>query len=285
MMIFVTGATGTIGNLLLRELIGQNQEIAALVRTEEQARHVKELGASVIVGDLNEPSSYKPTLAQCEIAFVLTAATPNQVEQENNLVASAVAVGTSLVYLSVLGAAPNSKSRIARNHGETQQVLAQSDVNYTVLQPGSFMQNLLNSTYSVRTANVIAAPAADAAISMIDARDIAASVAAVLINPLRHVNQTYQLTGSEAVTYAQVASQLSAVLGKQINYNDITSDEALQSYLSNGISQWLAEAIIEIYDASREGYASLVTGDVDKLIGRAPRSVETFLSDYADSFK
>ena len=83
-----------------------------------------------------------------------------------------------------------------------------------ILRSSFYMSNVLAGAEQVAREGRLFAPAGDARIAMIDPRDVGEAAAAVLTTP-GHDGQTYVLTGPEAITYAQVAAELSATLRRR----------------------------------------------------------------------
>jgi uncharacterized protein YbjT (DUF2867 family) len=93
------------------------------------------------------------------------------------------------------------------------------------------------------------------------------------------------VTGPEAVTYDQVAEQISAVAGRPVSYVDTPPDEVRKRLLGYGWPEWTVDGMLEIYAAYAEGAGALVTDEVEKATGRPARSVGGFLRDYAAAFR
>jgi uncharacterized protein YbjT (DUF2867 family) len=114
-------------------------------------------------------------------------------------------------------------------------------------------------------------------------RDVAA-VAAKILTSDGHVGRIYTLTGSEALTYAQVAEKLSKLLGTTIKYVDLSPQQLKQSMLQLGMPQWQADALVDLAAYYMEGPGAGITGDVQRVLGRQPIRFDQFLQDYAASF-
>jgi len=123
----------------------------------------------------------------------------------------------------------------------------------------------------------------NAPIAFVDMRDVAA-VAAKILTSDGHVGRIYTLTGSEALTYAQVAEKLSKLLGTTIKYVDLSPQQLKQSMLQLGMPQWQADALVDLAAYYMEGPGAGITGDVQRVLGRQPIRFDQFLQDYAASF-
>jgi uncharacterized protein YbjT (DUF2867 family) len=118
---------------------------------------------------------------------------------------------------------------------------------------------------------------------MIDPRDVGASAAAVL-SSAGHEGQTYLLTGPAAITYAQVAAELSEVMGSRVEFIDIPDDAAQQAMIRDGLPGFVAEQIIKTLAQLRQGAGAQVTPTVETLTGSAPRDFASFARAHARLF-
>lgn len=126
-------------------------------------------------------------------------------------------------------------------------------------------------------------PVGDARVSQVDARDIAAVAAAVLTGS-GHQAQTYEITGSEAITFEEVAEQLSAALGKKVSYVRTSFEESRRHMIEHGMEEWLASAVTQTYRLMSEGGSQHVTNIVSRLTGHEPITYAQFARDYAGRF-
>ncbi len=91
------------------------------------------------------------------------------------------------------------------------------------------------------------------------------------------------MTGPEALSYADVAANLTKALGRQISYIDASDDAVRQALLRAGLTEWFAGALVGLYQDYRRsgtgGYAAEVTDTVTRLTGRAPRTLDQLLAE------
>jgi uncharacterized protein YbjT (DUF2867 family) len=146
------------------------------------------------------------------------------------------------------------------------------------------MTNLFFSIESIREAGRIFAPVDDAKIAMIDRRDLAA-VAALTLTETGHDGRTYVLTGPEAITYHDVAEQMSQVLGRTVEFVNVPDEAAIAAALGAGAPEWLAYGVVEVDQQLKRGLAAQSTDAVRVLLGREPYSFADFASDVAAAFR
>jgi len=283
-MLLITGATGTIGSDVVRNVAQSGAAVRALVRNPEKAASLQIQGVEWVKGDLGAPETLDAALAGVEKAFLLPPVHPDAVAHQKNFVEAAKRSGVRhIVKLSSFGADPNTTMTFGRWHGEGEKLIEQSGIAYTFLRPNSFMQNILASVPTIQGQGMIFQPAGDAKISHIDTRDIAA-VAAKTLTDSGHEGKTYDLTGPEALTFFQVAEIFSAVLGKTVTYVPVPPEGARQGMIGAGLEEWRVNAILELFEIYRSGEGSEVTGTVRQITGKAPIAYRQFVEDYASAF-
>jgi uncharacterized protein YbjT (DUF2867 family) len=194
-MILITGATG---REIVKQLSVAGAQVRALVRHPEKASALKGPGVELVTGDLDQPETLDAALNGVACALLLPANTPCQVEQERHFIEAAKRVHTPHVLkYSAFGAHVSSTARISQWHGQSEQYLEESGVPFTHVRPYFFMQNMLWFASAIATQGAFYLPMQDAAVSMVDTRDIAAVVTIVLTTP-GHAGKIYTITGPEA---------------------------------------------------------------------------------------
>jgi len=172
-----------------------------------------------------------------------------------------------------------------RQHAASEDYIRSTGIPYTFLRPNGFMQNLVNyNAGTINTQNAFYGSEGDGKVSHIDIRDIAA-VAAKVLTEDGHISEAYTLTGPEALSNAQIAEKLSDLVGREISFVNLPPEQLKQALLSAGISDWSADALIDLQRLYREGGAATVTQEVERLLGRKPTSYGRFLSEYRSAFE
>jgi uncharacterized protein YbjT (DUF2867 family) len=282
-MILVTGATGTTGRYVVHELLAAGARVRALVRKADRVSLPD--GAETATGDLADPGSLAAALEGVEKVYLLAPFEPRLVELEWNVLDAARRAGVRYVVKhSGLGASPDSSIAIGRWHGEAQRQLERSGLAFTHLQPHSFMQNLLGSANTIATEGTLYAPMGDTRVSLVDAWDIAAVAARVLLEP-GHAGRTYVITGPEALTYGEMAVKLSVATGRPVRYVDVTPTQAKHGMMATGMPEWAADAVNELSGWYRSGHGALVTQVVAEIGRRTPHTFDTFARDHAAAFQ
>lgn len=285
-MLLITGATGTIGSSLLRELAAEGAAARVFVRDPAKARSVDRLGFEVALGSFEDERSVRAALAGVHRLFLLSPpATTSMVQAQRRVVDASRDAGVEhIVKLSSIGADERGiAASIIRAHRDIEQHVEDSGVAYTHLRPHWFMQNELAHGASITTTGTFAAPDV-ARISTIDARDIAAVAARVLVDD-GHAGAAYVLTGPAALSYGDIAQTFARVLRRPVRWIEVGLDEARDSMLDAGLPAELAVGFTEILARYREGgVTAQVSPAVEQILGRPPRSFEQFVHDHRHVF-
>ena len=284
--IVVAGATGTVGQALLPQLLEKGIDVIALTRSPHKVRldHPK---LNVVRANLGNRPSYVDVLASADAAFLLTDGTLAMEDLQKEFIDACQTQGVSfLVKQSAMGAASEAPVKMFRMHHNVETYLRKSGMPYCLLQPNTFTQNLLVHAQSVKEQGAIYAPLGEGKVSYIDARDVARVAATVLTNDTeKHRNQTYVLTGPAAVSMSDNARVISQVARREVNYYPVSYEQGKEAMLGFGTKEWLADDLVAIARLGAEGKAERVTDTAAQVTGVAPRSVADSINDFQSTFK
>jgi uncharacterized protein YbjT (DUF2867 family) len=290
--ILVMGATGTLGGEVVKQLSSSTPaiNIKAGVHSAQNVKKVKDGDeVEVVLIDYNKPETLKEALSQVDKLFLLTPDVPNAHELASNLVIEAKKAGIRhIVKQSVMGADLEADVGTFRLHRQAEKIIEQSEIPFTFLRPNEFMQNFVNfHSHFIKNNNAFYLPLEDAKVSLVDVRDIAAVAVKSLTEDRsdKHNNNTYLITGPEALSYYQAAEILSSATDKKISYVNISEEEARGAMKEMGMSDWLINTISELHDYFRKGNASQVSSAVEEVTGKKPISFSQFAKDYAEAFR
>lgn len=283
-MILVTGAGGTVGTLLVKELEQAGRPFRAAYFNKEKAQRMSESGKNAVALDFAKPETLRPALDSVTTVFLLGTGGLGQTDGEINVVREAKRAGvTKIVKLSVWGAEGEGFS-FAKIHRPVEREIEGSGMSWTFLRPNGFMQNFVNYMgATIKGQNAIYQNAANTKISHIDARDIARVAVTVLSQP-GHEGKAFDLSGPEGISYGEAAAVLSNVLGRTISYVAISDDAAKAGMLSAGFPEFYIDYLIELAQYYRKGGAGRVTNAVEEITGRKPVSFDQFVRDHKSSF-
>lgn len=281
-MILITGGTGTVGSEVVKQLAAAGTKFRVL------ARDPKKVAASenveVVKGDLTDLSSVEAALKGIDKLFLLTNSTPGSTELQNTVVDSAKKAGVKhVVRLSVLGADKASPVVLAQWHAAGDDHLKKSGLAWTILQPGSFMQNTIASAATVKKDGALYGAAGEGKMATIDARDIAA-VAVKVLTTAGHEGKTYPLTGKEALSYGDIATKIGKAIGKPVKYVNLPSEQFKGALVGAGLPEWLAKDYVTMHGYQSSGGMGTTDPTLGTLIGNV-RTFDDFLSSHAPAFK
>jgi len=284
-MILVTGATGRTSGEVVKALLAKGEQVRALVRDPQTAGAIQGPGVELVVGDLEKPETWDAATQGVEKVFLLSPEGPQMAELHGKFADAAKRAGVRhLVRMSMLVSNPDSPLAIAKWHGKADQRVADSGIPYTIIRPAPFMQIILGSARMIASDGMFSGAQADGKVGVIDTRDIGNVVATVLTSD-GHEGKTYPLTGPEALSMGDLAGKLSAVLGKEVKYVNVSQDKAKDDLMAMGMPDWMADGWVAIAMMISTGAANMVTPMVQEVTGKEPGSFDQFARDFADAFR
>ena len=179
----------------------------------------------------------------------------------------------------------DSQSPVGRGHAAIEQQLKTSSINWVILRPGPFMQNMLGQAASIKSDSKIVLPfAKDLPVALIDVRDTGAVGARILLDPAPHAGETYEITG-KLTSYGDFAEVFSSVLGRPIAYVSITPEQAEQGMRARGMPDWLVAHLVASNTLGAAGaFSTENTKLIEDLVRRAPITTKQFVEDFKAAF-
>lgn len=276
--ILVTGATGKTGRRLTPLLRAKGVAVRAASRKPTD---------SEVAFDWEDSGSHASALAGAEAVYLIP---PAMIEDPTPIVTpfldAARAYGVRrLVLVSSMGVAFPAEPPVSGRR-RLEALVRDCGLHWTILRPSGFMQNfsegfLLNA---VRT-GVIPNPAAEGKVPMVDAGDIAAVAAAVLIDGARHAGQVYDVTGPSAISFAEIAEIIARVASRAVTACSMTSRQFLMMLEGAGVPPDFAATLLRDQEAIREGAATAVSDAVARLLGRSARTFADYAVEAADAWR
>lgn len=283
-MILVTGASGTTGGQVARQLIAAGQKPRLLARDLNKVRGLFPEGqAEIVAGDLSQPASLGAAMAGIERVYL--ASSGLEVDKlEGNAIDAAKAAGVKhVVKLSVMGA-DTPMITFAKMHAKSEEHIRRSGLAWTMLRPGNFMSNALNWCATVKTQGAFYQPTADGRWAAIDPADIGAVAVRALTTP-GHEGKVHTLTGPESLSGGDYATKLSAALGKPVKFVDVPPEAAKDGMLQSGIPAAYVDALLELMAVMKAGHTNVVTDGVEKALGRKPGTFDAWVRGHLDAFR
>ena len=280
-MICITGAGGTVGREVVKQLEVAKVPFRVAYFSREKVNAALQKGMEAVIIDYNHPETLRAAFQGCDKLFLLGPNALNQTQLELNAVEAAKAVGVRyIVKQSVMGAEDEAFS-LALVHRPVEKAIESSGMAWTFLRPNSFMQNVVTfMSETIKAESAFYSASGEAKIAHVDVRDIAAVAVKALTEPI-HMGQAYTLTGPESLTYDELAKELSEVLGRSISHISLSPADLKHGMLAEGMPEALADRMLDLERYYREGQANRITNDIKQVTGHEPRRFEQYARDYA----
>ncbi len=280
-MICITGAGGTVGSEVVKQLELAKVPFRVAYFSKEKVDAALAKGMEAVIIDYNRPETLRAAFQGCDKLFLLGPNALNQTQLELNAVEAAKAVGVQyIVKQSVMGAEEEAFS-LALVHRPVEKAIESSGMAWTFLRPNSFMQNVVTfMSETLKTESAFYSASGEAKIAHVDVRDIAAVAVKALTEPT-HVGQAYTLTGPDALTYDELANELSKVLGRSISHISLSPSDLKHGMLAEGMPEEIAARMLDLERYYREDQASRITNDIKQVTGHEPLRFTQYTRDYA----
>ena len=282
-MITVFGATGTTGAPLVDTLLAKGATVRAVTSDLSKLDALKAKGCEAVVANFTDPAALARACDGAEKIYLVTPAHLDMRQWKANVIAAAKTAGVRHVVVATgLGASPKAGLTFGKWHSETQELLKQSGLDWTFVQPTYFMQNLLWQADTIAKDGVyyddLGGP-----VAWIDARDIA-DVAAEALTGSGHEGKTYGLTGPEALTGEDIAAILSEVTGRTITCAPLSVEDSKAAMIAAGMQEEVAAAMVELASIAPKGYLAGIETTVSDVLGRPARRLRDFVAENRNAF-
>jgi NAD(P)H dehydrogenase (quinone) len=279
--ICVSGASGQLGRLVAEELLGEvdRGEIVLMSRTPEALPEFVDRGVEVRYGDFDAPQSLPDAFAGCDRVFLISSmAIGQRLEQHRAALKAATTAGVErVVYTSLTNPVPDHPCGLVIDENRlTEELLRESELAWTVVRNAAYAELQVPLGAVAVTYGKLVTNAGDGRFAPISRTDCAAAAAAILTRD-GHDSQTYEITGPEALSQADIARLLSEVTGRQVTVVR-AGDRRLRWGLSRlGTPKPIAQAIVDLGVATREGYFDVVDDAFQRIVGRRPQRLRDVL--------
>ena len=254
---------------------------AAWTRARSCADWTRTRPLPAVYADLRDPATLARAFAGLDRLLLVTGHAADQEALEAAAVDAAAAAGVRRIVKVSGGAAtlgPNGTTATAVAHWRTEQRIEHAGLEFAFLRPSFLIQNLLGvAAPGVAATGVLAAPFGDAPIAMVDARDVAECAIAALLDE-RSARRAWQLTGPAGVSFGAIAECLG------VRYVGVPVGFTARAMRRRGAAPAEIEHATRMAAYFACGADSVATDHVQRLTGRAPRSVAAFLAEHLSAF-
>lgn len=275
-MILITGANGHLGHLTIDALlkIDPSAKIAGLVRTPEKGEG---LPVELRLGDYSDVPALNKALQGIDVLLLISSGTMgNRVEQHANVINAAKAAGVKhIVYTSIVQADKLLSPMLSGDHWGTEQLVTASGIPYTILRNTFYMEFIPWFLGNAKETGTWIYPSNGAKVNFALRTEMAEALAKVLSEPEQHINKTYEITSSPSFTLTEITDIL------KIKYQDVTVEEFKDLLTKAGLPEDQIQMGAGVGATFAKGALSHESGDLEKLLGRKPVDIKTFVSQLA----
>lgn len=271
MKIAITGATGQLGRLVVADLKAANtgNDIIALVRSADKAA---DLGVNVRIANYDEPDTLLTALAGVDIVLLISGSEIGKRVPQHRAVIEAAQQNDvkHIVYTSLLNADSSTLS-LAAEHKQTEALIKESGLTYTLLRNGWYTENYTASLPAALQAGALVGSAGDGRISSASRADYAAAAVTVLKEiaaQSSHENRTYELAGDTAYTLADLAAEAGKQVGQSLPFQNLPANEFARILASAGLPEAFATLLADVDLEVEKGALFHEGRALSQLIGR-----------------
>ncbi|MDL2211359.1 SDR family oxidoreductase [Erysipelotrichaceae bacterium OttesenSCG-928-M19] len=283
--ILVIGATGNVGFPAVEYLAKQEniKTIVGLYNKEEDSQLFKHLN-NVEFRSFDFLKSETFTEALKDITKVFFIRPPQLAKPKEDMLPFLKELQQRnikhVVFLSLIGVDKNPVTP----HHKIEKMIEELNLPYTFIRPSFFMQNL-NTTHQqdIKMHNDLFIPAGNAKTSFIDTRDVGEVAGHCLLND-KYLNKKLEITGSQALTYNEIATIMSKVLNKNITYSKPGLLKFRKVMLSRNEKKDYVNVMVALYFITQLGNAKKITNTIQEVLNRAPITFEKYVDDYREYF-
>ncbi|GAA1814204.1 SDR family oxidoreductase [Agromyces neolithicus] len=271
MTILVTAASGQLGSLVVDALLERGADPADLVATARDTAKIERLAARGIRTaelDYTRPETIAAALDGVDTVLLISGSEPgNRAAGHQNVIDAAKAAGVAKLVYTSAPKATTADFALAADHKATEEAIAASGVPAVIVRNNWYTENYTTDVSRAATTGVIAASVGDGRVASASRADYAAGAAAVLLED-GHLGKVYEFGGDVAWNYDELAAAASDVLGREVGYQRLTTDEHVAALEGFGLDAGTAGFVAGIDDAIRRGVLGDTDGTLARLIGR-----------------
>jgi NAD(P)H dehydrogenase (quinone) len=277
-MILVTGATGQLGNSVIRQLLNRTSadKIAALVRDEGKAADFKAAGVNIRVGHYDDPGSLEGAMLGIERVLLIAGTDEERrVGQHQNVVNAAKKAGLQgIAYTSRTLKDPSTMANnLMAGHFQTEDALKASGLNYAIFRNVLYMDAILQFVGPNVFESGINLPAGQGRVAFALRSEMGEAIANSLLTDDWH-RTTYNLTNGASYSFADVAAALTRSSGREVHYTPVEASAFGAKMMARGVPELISQRVIGFMTDIKNGQEDQISPDLERLLGRKPASLE-----------
>ena len=267
-LVLVTGATGTQGGAVARELLDRGFDVRGLTRNpdSDRAKVLADLGVTMVKGNFDDDASLAAAMHGAYGVFAVTDfwehGYDKEVDHGKKLINAAKNAGVKhFVFTSVAASNDNTGIPHFDSKAEIEEYLRESGIAYSIVRPVSFMDNFRYFRKQIMTGSFYDPRAGDKNHQWIAARDIGFFVGEAFDNPDEWSGKALDIAGDE-MTIAEYADLLTVTMGINVHHQQSTWDayEAEAGEEMTMMTRWFDQIGYDVdVESLRMRYAGLLT--------------------------
>ncbi len=279
-MILVTGAGGKTGRAVISALVQRGATVRGIVKSAAAAEKIRALGAEAVIGDmLNVEDMRRAATGARAIYHIAPNVNPDEIEFGKTAIAAAKTEGVErFVFHSLC----HSQIEALPNHWwklRVEEKIKESGLNFTILQPTPYMQNVLGQWHNIMERGAYEIPYQPTTkLGMVDLADLAEVAAKVLTTEKTYDWATYELAGPEVLTQHDVLETIRRVTGREIRLEIISREDWCNRARKGGMAERAVEVFYKMFGFMEEYGFWGNPGVLDWLLGRPARRFEEWFN-------
>jgi NAD(P)H dehydrogenase (quinone) len=272
----VTGATGHLGRLAVLALLDRDvpaSDVIAVVRDAAKARPLAERGVQVRVADYDDAAALGIAFAGVDrLLFVSGSEVGQRERQHGTVVDAAKAAGVSLIAYTSIARAEQNSMPLGVEHRATEALLQASGIPTVLLRNSWYVENYTDQLGQYLATGAVIGATGDARIAAAPRSDYAEAAAAALVDDAAPGG--YEL-GGPAFTMSEFAAAVSAAIGRELPYRNVTLEEFEAGLIAAGLDADTAAFITAMERGAAAGELDVPVTDLERLLGRAATDLTT----------
>jgi NAD(P)H dehydrogenase (quinone) len=283
--IFVTGAAGQLGRLVIKHLLARGVETGRIIagsRSPDKLADLAARGIEVRRADFDDPAGLTDAFKGAGTVLIISTdaldGADTRRKQHRHAVEAAVAADAGRIAYTSLPNPDSSLLSFAPDHLETERAIKQTGLPYAIFRNGWYQENLHMALPGALASGTWHSAARGGRTSYVAREDIAEAIAAALATP-DSGRSTYTLTGAEALNRDEIAELARRATGKALAVVDVSDEQLAAGLRGAGMPDVFVDVLVSADVETRAGNLSIVTDHLELLIGRAPRRLAHYLEE------
>lgn len=280
-MILIGGATGQLGREVVRQLSPQSgkNRFALLARDTAKAKLYQDQGVEVRLADFDAPASLPTAFAGIDHFLFISTMSQDRGPQQIAVVDAAAAAGVRhIIYtgLAIRDISASAVRDLMNSHFETEDRIRASGMEWTFLRNTMYAEAIAQIAGPNALSDGIFLPAGNGRVPYALRAEMGEAAANILLQD-GHQGKTYNITGNDNLSYADIAAGLSTLFGKALPYHDIPEDTLREGLRAAGMPEFVIWLTLGTLQDIREGQYDIHSRDLETLLGRTPASPDIIL--------